>query len=100
MDGKLIGILLIAIIVIVSTPLLTIQFLSVSPTPDSNTLIQEAPKTESIAFIKNVLPIDTEKYNITLKKTHSIIGQKRYLLREIPATNPEKHIRNRHHIQE
>jgi hypothetical protein len=87
MNRKLVGVLLIAIILIVSTPLLTIKFLSVPNPTNSSTFIQEAPKTEGAAFIKNVLPIDTAKYNITLEKPIQSLDDsyiERYLLQ-----NPE-----------
>ena len=85
MDRKLIAILLIAIILIVSTPLLAIQFLSAPPSTDSNDFIQKAPQTEGVRFIENVLPIDTAKYNITLKKPipsldNNVTYTERYLL--------------------
>ncbi|HEX7483265.1 MAG TPA: hypothetical protein VF350_07345, partial [Candidatus Bathyarchaeia archaeon] len=74
-----------AIILVVSTPLLAIQFLSVPPSSDSNNFIKTAPKTEGVRFIENVLPIDAAKYNITLKKPipsldNNVTYMERYLL--------------------
>ena len=85
MVRKIVGILLLVIVLVVLTPLLAIQFLSEPPQQDSNTFIQETPKTESVAFIRNVLPIDVEKYNITLKKPipsldNNVTYTERYLL--------------------
>jgi hypothetical protein len=85
MDRKLIGILLIVVILVISTPLLAIRFLSVPPSSDSNNFIQIAPQTEGVRFIENVLPIDAAKYNITLEKPipsldNNVTYMERYLL--------------------
>jgi hypothetical protein len=85
MDRKLIGIMLISIILLVSTPLFAVHFLSVSQSSDSNNFIQKAPQTEGVRFIENVLPVDAAKYNITLKKPipsldNNVTYMERYLL--------------------